>query len=131
MKKSLASIFLALVLFAVLPATLAALPYDSTTVKNSMRRNAGDLGKIQPAIDAKDYTVLAETFSDFLATGTSLKAMDPPKGDPGMWQGFWNDFIAAASKGLAAAKDKDLAKASEALATLRSIMGQGHKSFRF
>ena len=56
--------------------------------------------------------------------------MDPPKGDPGMWTGFWTDFAAAATKGVAAAKDKDAAKATEALATLKSIMGQGHKNFR-
>lgn len=131
MSKSLGSLALALMLFVALPASLGAVPYDSGTVKNYMHRNAGDLGKVQAAIDAKDYAALGEVFSDFLATATALKAMDPPKGDPGMWQGFWNDFAAAASQGIAAAKNKDSPKAGEALASLRSIMSQGHKSFRF
>lgn len=131
MRKSIGVLALALALFVALPMTLAAVPFDSATVKNYMHRNAADLGKVQSAIDAKDFAALGDAFSDFLATATALKAMDPPKGDPGMWQGFWNDFAAAATKGIAAAKDKDPAKASEALATLRSIMGQGHKNFRF
>jgi hypothetical protein len=131
MKKVFSPLALALVLFAIMPIALAAVPYDSPTVKNYMHHNLADLGKVQASIDAKDFAALGDAFSDFLVTATALKAMDPPKGDPGMWMSFWTDFAAAATKGIAAAKDNDAVKASEALAAIKSIMGQGHKNFRY
>jgi len=131
MKKVFGPLALALVLFAIVPTALAAVPYDSPTVKNFMHHNLADLGKVQAAINAKDFAALGDAFSDFLVTATALKAMDPPKGDPGMWTSFWTDFAAAATMGVAAAKDNDTVKASEALATIKSIMGQGHKNFRY
>lgn len=131
MKKSASLLVLVLLLLTALPVSLAAVPYDSPTVKNFMRRNVADLSKVQEAINAKDFKAAADAFADFQNTAKSLVLMDPPKGDPGMWKSIWTEFAEVAEKGLNASQAGDQAKALEAVASLKAFMGQGHKTYRF
>lgn len=122
-----------LVLFAILGGLAFAAdlkPYDSAAIKDIMRSNGGQVGAVTRAINAGDWTAVANGFLVFAANAQKAAQYAAPKGDPKEWARLWDDFLYASWRGVGAAGAKDAAKAKEALSALTSDRNAGHGQFQ-
>jgi len=104
-------------------------PYDSAVIKELMRSNGGQVGAVTKAINAGDWTAVANGFLVFAANAQKAAQYAAPKGDAKEWARLWDDFLYASWRGVGAAGAKDAAKAKEALGVLTGDRNAGHGQF--
>lgn len=120
----------ALLVLVALSGASAQAAYDSGKVVEVMHINGDSLRAAKAGIDATDPKAAATAFDNIVKADRALLAMNPPKGSKADWDQLFNDLIAAATKGSAAAGGKDWTGATAALGELRAIMKKGHTEFR-
>jgi hypothetical protein len=109
---------------------LFAQQYDKELVVKVMRANGAALGAVTKAAGEKDFAVAAEKLQVMADGMTGIKEFTPPKGEQPAYKQTIEDFIAAANKGIAAAKAQDQAGLQAVIAELRNFMRQGHSAFK-
>ena len=95
-----------------------------------MHANQASVGAVNKGIAAGDWAAVQKAFDQFAANALTVLTYAPPKGDLKEWQRLWNDFLAVAKDGSAAAVAKDAARAKADLDKLVGDRNKGHPQFK-
>jgi hypothetical protein len=122
---------LALAVVVMLVASAAAFAdYNHDTTVKAMRENAANLGKLNAAAGTSDFTAAKDALLGIGRNAVMLAAMEPPKGDKGVWAATQTELAAAVLKGVIACEGKDKPGLDAAIADITKTRNKGHQTFR-